>query len=530
MKRLGPNRATLLCVAVIVMAMGAIGCPFFSVMFPTSYTPSPGGSFLWATTLPSSFSAQYLEAFPDGSCLVFGTLAGPTTFAPSQSNETTLTPSHDEWPPDAVVARYATDGTFAWAKKVAAGDGYPTRMRTRADGSFVIAGLVYSTVALDPGQPSEITLATQEYQAPFLANFGSNGILDWAKLVGGENVSVSDVALFQDGSFLVTGSFRGVATFGAGELNATSFDAAGGEGIFLAKYAPDGGLLWATASALGDDAAYPVEIRLGGDGSSLMLGDFSGTLTLGPGEPNQAILESPGGDPLTGPVQSFFVARFDEAGRFLWAKIPARTSGFNFLIPMTLDTAPDGGWFLTGMFTGNVVLGEGEANRTSLSGPIPIPWLFVAFESFVAKYAPDGTLNWARQTSGSLGTTLGVGRVAADGSYVVVGSFVGTTTLNAGRPGALQIYAADSMTSDMVVAEYNSSGALVWVRRVGGTVGAAAPTQGLGVDVAEEDGSCLVLGGFSTSAVVGYGEPNETELTRPEQAWTPFIVKFPMQP
>ena len=46
--------------------------------------------------------------------------------------------------------------------------------------------------------------------------------------------------------------FAGTATFGAGEANETVLTAAGGPDVFVAKYARDGTLLWATSASGGD--------------------------------------------------------------------------------------------------------------------------------------------------------------------------------------------------------------------------------------------------------------------------------------
>ena len=69
--------------------------------------------------------------------------------------------------------------------------------------------------------------------------------LVWAKraggnVTGGRLYSSEDgygIAVLSDGSALVTGSFNGTATFGPGDPGETLLTSAGGDDIFVARYA-----------------------------------------------------------------------------------------------------------------------------------------------------------------------------------------------------------------------------------------------------------------------------------------------------
>ncbi|MCX6357762.1 MAG: hypothetical protein NT045_07830, partial [Candidatus Aureabacteria bacterium] len=63
---------------------------------------------------------------------------------------------------------------------------------------------------------------------------------------GGSDWDVGNaIASLTDGSALVTGGFRGTATFGPGEANEATLISAGDRDIFIARYNPDGTLAWA---------------------------------------------------------------------------------------------------------------------------------------------------------------------------------------------------------------------------------------------------------------------------------------------
>ena len=82
------------------------------------------------------------------------------------------------------------------------------------------------------------------------------------------------------GNLYITGSFSGQAQFGEG-ATATTLTAAGNSDIFLAKYAPDGELLWAIGvGGTGSDVGSDVEVDAAGN--VFVTGRFSSTVDFDP--------------------------------------------------------------------------------------------------------------------------------------------------------------------------------------------------------------------------------------------------------
>ena len=100
-----------------------------------------------------------------------------------------------------------------------------------------------------------------------------------------------------------------------------------GTDLFLARYAPDGELVWVTRA--GGSASYPApepgtsyhdasggaDVAALNDGSAVVTGFFAGRVTFGANEPQQTALESVGGVSHT----DLFIARYDEQGGLTWA-------------------------------------------------------------------------------------------------------------------------------------------------------------------------------------------------------------------
>ena len=107
------------------------------------------------------------------------------------------------------------------------------------------------------------------------------------------------------GNLYITGSFTGQAQFGEGAA-ATTLTAVGNSDIFLAKYAPDGGLLWAIGmGGSGSDLGADVEVDAAGN--VVVTGRFSTSVDFDPSAGQTELTTNGGTDA--------FVARYTTDGR-----------------------------------------------------------------------------------------------------------------------------------------------------------------------------------------------------------------------
>jgi hypothetical protein len=211
--------------------------------------------------------------------------------------------------------------------------------------------------------------------------------LQWAASAGGANPEYGyAIATGLDGNRYVTGLFTGPATFGAGEPNETVLEGEGG--VFVAKYARNGALLWVTsASGASSDDQGIMDIATDLRGNSYVTGNLPVTATFGAGEANETVLEA-GGSP------QLFVAKYAPDGTFLWVRTASGSRVQAFGSGIATDVR--GNSHVTGFIFGTATFGAGEANETVLeAGP--------NFDMFVAKYAPDGTLLWVTNARGERG-------------------------------------------------------------------------------------------------------------------------------
>ncbi|MFY9975257.1 MAG: hypothetical protein WAK53_13435 [Chromatiaceae bacterium] len=200
------------------------------------------------------------------------------------------------------------------------------------------------------------------------------GDLLWARSAGGAGGFEASVGIAADaaGNSLSTGYFTDSATFGSGEANETTLTAAGGEfdiDIFVAKYGPNGTLLWARSAGGGDnDRGYSIGVDPAGN--ALATGEFGGSATFGYGEPNETILASAGS-------WDIFIVQYAPEGTLRWAR-SAGGLGQDQGRGIVVDAA--GKALVTGFFDNSATFGAVETSETTLTA-------VGSSDTFIAKYA-----------------------------------------------------------------------------------------------------------------------------------------------
>jgi hypothetical protein len=274
------------------------------------------GALLWAKKAGGTDpdEGRDIATDGDGNSLVTGYFSETATFGAGEADETSLT-SAGNW--EIFVAKFDRNGALLWAKKAGGTDpDWGSAITTDGYGNSLVTGWFRETATFGAGEANETSLTSAGDRDIFVAKYDRNGALLWAKKAGGTASDAgSDIAIDGDGNSLVTGLFQGTATFGAGEANETSLTSAGDGDIFVAKYDPNGALLWAKkAGGTGLDAGH--DIAIDGDGNSLVTGYFSETATFGAGEANETSLTSAG-------HADIFVAKFGK----LFTLTVVKTSG-----------------------------------------------------------------------------------------------------------------------------------------------------------------------------------------------------------
>ena len=368
---------------------------------------NPDGTLSWAKQPADGAEMGYVHSYGittllDNSTVVTGTFNGSVTFGMGDPNETVLTGSFDIF-----IARYNPDGTLAWVKSASGGgEDYSEGITALSDNSTVVTGYFNGMITFGPGEPNQTVIMTFGNSDIFIAQYNPNGKLAWARSAGG----LSDdrgygITTLSNNSAVVTGCFKGSATFGSIEPNQTILTSNGDFDIFIARYNPNGTLAWAKRAG-GVELDESIGITTLSDDSIVATGYFSGLAPFGEDDPNGTSLISAG-------YYDIFNARYNSDGTFVWAK---RAGGLSADKCFGITTLSDNSIVETGWFSGLAIFGPGEANETFLASA-------GGYDIFIARYNPNGTLSWVKRAGGS-NIEVGYGiTTLSDNSTVVTGYF-----------------------------------------------------------------------------------------------------------
>lgn len=265
-----------------------------------------------------------------------------------------------------------------------------------------------------------------------------------------------EIATDAAGNSYLTGWFSGTVLFGANAVTSV-----GGHDLFVAKYDPAGACLWvARAGGSGED--YGSGIGIDVSGGAYVVGSYMGTAVFG-----SLTLAGTGGSEVV-------VAKLTPTGTWQWAQ-PAGGTGDDYGQSIAVDAS--GNAYATAAFlSGTVRVGTTMLMNTAV------------VNSFVAKYATTGTLQWARQAGGSATVYANAVAVDSSGAPYVFGDFSGSILL-----GSAALVSAGEQ--DVFVAKLNpASGAYLWAARAGGSGNDQAPA-GTAI-VADGSGSAYITGRF----------------------------------
>jgi len=249
--------------------------------------------------------------------------------------------------------------------------------------------------------------------------------------VGNSEQEFNGVAVFPDSgvvavgeTYSASGDLPMVSAAGVDSL-ATAPDAA------VARFAPDGGIMWARAYG-GNGKDYFSSVAVGADGSIFVVGwtgSTDGDFPVTRGDP-------PGSD------SNAVIAKLTPLGDIVWEK----TFGGRVVSFESVAWSPDGGVVVAG-FT------SGLNNDFPVTGASSGSWY-----GLLVKFSDDGVLEWWKtvdEVEGSLSSVV----VAANGDIVAVGSTAQNSSHSDGGYG----------DGDAMVARFSGGGQLIRVNLYGGS-------------------------------------------------------------
>ncbi len=300
----------------------------------------------------------------------------------------------------AFFAKYDLQGELVWSKIAEGGQGEQKIMDLAINpfGELYAAGYFEDELLWRDDAGVEQWSAESVHQSDpnaFVLKLDNRGNLLWAQSWGDladNNETARALALHPLGGLFVGGTMEGQLTIGEENLSIT------GNGIYLARLADDGTVLWAKAF----QNFFGGWLRISGlaadaEGNVLMSGSFSGLTDFGGGEALR-------------PSLAAFLVKFDEAGNFLWQFLPDSNLGDSEAMDVSVNSL--GNAYLTGYFWQDLYVGDLSFDTENYYSDI-----------FLFALDPDGEVLWGEQAGGpadDVGRALvadDLGQVYLTGSY-----------------------------------------------------------------------------------------------------------------
>ena len=298
----------------------------------------------------------------------------------------------------------------------------------------------------------------------YVAKYNPAGALIWIRTAGGYDGDYAR-ALACDGSnyVYIAGEIQGSGAVIKFIGSTITLTCRGNNDAFFAKYDLNGNLIWAKqAGGSGNDEAQ--SITYDNSGNVYVCGFYSNGAIFG-----TTSINGKGG-------YDMFVAKYDQNGVFQWVRT-AGGPGRDEAKSIKCDAA--GNVYVCGMYKNGAVFGS--QTLTSPNG---------YFDAFLAKYTPDGTLEWVKTAGGDYDDVSWSLTIDNNNKIYVTGEFNGYAHF-----GSIAISTTGS--ADIFVACYNSSGTIEWVKKAGGKQLDRA--RGIGTDGT----NIYITGQFGMSANFG---------------------------
>ncbi|MBK7338438.1 MAG: SBBP repeat-containing protein [Saprospirales bacterium] len=401
---------------------------------------------------------------PDGNMYVTGYFAGLVDFDPSASAALRFSTGGN----DLFLAKYNASGNFVWAYAIGgSGSEQGNDVAVDESGNVYVTGFFGGTVDFDPSGATANLVSVGSNEA-FIAKYSSSGAYLWAKAMGGTGLDLGiSIAVEANGNVHVTGTFNGTADFDPSGATA-NLVSSGFTDIFIAKYDGSGNYLW--AKAIGGTSSDVVNsLAVDGSGNVHIAGNLTGTIDF---DPSGAIanLNSVGGSDI-------FIAKYDSAGNYVWAKA---MGGTNNELGSGIALDASGNVYITGSFNTTADFDPSAAVANLVSAGLT--------DTYFAKYDSSGAYVWAFRVGN---TSIDSGNsIAVDdaGNVNLIGNFWDTIDFN---PGAGVANVSVSGSQGIFIAKYNTSGAYIWAKGLGGSSG-------------NENGNAIALDGSGNVHITGY--------------------------
>ncbi|MCF8374367.1 MAG: SprB repeat-containing protein [Bacteroidales bacterium] len=298
---------------------------------------------------------------------------------------------------DIFVAKYNSSGSVLWAKSFGGiSSDVGTAVTSDTLGNICITGyfrtpnILFDTIALPLVDNYDI----------FLARLSPDGIVDWAKGIGGTSTDYAlDVASDNAGNFYITGYFSSTTI----DFTIVTLNNTGNSTAYVAKYNSEGTPVW-VKKMYSNKYDYAFSIASDATGNLMVCGSFNGPNITCDG---LNFSQYSGATNYCG-----FFMKINQLGTVSWIKGIKTDGGVVFC--NGIDFNANGEIVMTGKFSGNIHFTGYSPNIYNASG---------GYDMFIAKYNPNGVYINNKRFGGN-GDDIGKSiQYGPDGNIYSIGNY-----------------------------------------------------------------------------------------------------------
>ena len=363
---------------------------------------------------------------------------------------------------DGLVIKYNAEKEVEWAKVIAGTNNENIfSIAETTDGGYIAAG-TFTSDSIDLGDG--VTLNCKGSTDGMIVKYDSNGKIEWAKSIGGnEDEDTRKVLTTDDGGYIVVGFFRS-ESINLGEnailLNKTPYNYSA-DGMII-KYSANGEAEWAKSIGTGDDYEYINDIAETIDGDYVVAGEFrEQVINVGNG-----VNVVPAGEKYDGMIIKFQKTELANA-KILEA---SDIGGENDDYIETIANTNDGGYIVGGHFT---------SDDNSTCG--------------IAKYSKNNEIEWTKTIGESNNDRITSVIQTSDGGYLAGGYF---TSSSMNLENGVVLNNVKNNYKDGMLIKYSASGIIEWAKVIGGTIDDRITSV-----IEADDGGYIAVGYFNSSRI-----------------------------
>jgi hypothetical protein len=403
----------------------------------------------------------------------------------------------------AFLAKYDAAGNLVWLQKFGGGaDNHAMGNGVAVDplGNVYITGTFSGKINFN-----QLKLTSAGQLDSFLAKFGPDGKLSWARQAGGKNCFCESYGIAADkkGGIYITGNFVGKAAFGSDNMISRSGMEPGHDSdVFLVKYdSLSGDMVWLRqAGEAGENTGHGIAVD--NQDNVYVTGRFSGgqgvyvegkgvRLSISFANIKITQMENIKNTDTNGNCLFNFITKYNSDGKVLWARPTAGLSAYGTQNSIAIDKW--GQIYVAGSF--NFALKFDGISLTNTADGND--------EIFLVKYDANGKVLWGRSAGGTGHDECFGVAVDDTGSSYIIGEFMDDANFGNIHVQCKPYDSRLGPAAPLIVAKYNPGGDAVWVKmmdKADGYFDHSGLSTGLGI-AAAADNSIHITGDFGGNNV-----------------------------